>query len=104
MQQKRAKRKEDRFNNFCKISIEDTGPGIPDEEKKTIFDKFKRLKRDQTNNPQGSGIGLFICKKIVNLLEGKIWIEDVHPTGTRFCVTCYVWEKNHGQDKTCIGG
>ncbi len=86
----KAKRKEDRFGYFCKICVEDTGPGIPDDQKKFIFDRFERLKRDK--NVQGTGIGLFICKRIVNLLEGKVWVEDAVPSGSRFCVTCYVWE------------
>ncbi len=89
---KDAQRKEDRFGKICKVCIEDTGPGIPEEDKRIIFEKFKRL--DKNKNVQGSGIGLFICKRIVNLLEGKIWVEDVIPKGSRFCFTAYVWEKN----------
>ncbi len=82
-----SKRAGDKFKNIAKVCIEDNGPGVPDELKSQIFNRFRRLKRDK--DIQGTGIGLFICKRIVNLLGGKIWVEDVEPTGSRFCFTCY---------------
>lgn len=88
----KTKRFEDRFKRFAKICVEDTGPGIPDEHKSLIFNRFERLKRNK--EVQGTGIGLFICKRIVNLLKGKIWVEDAPDTGSRFCFTCYVCEGN----------
>lgn len=83
-----TRRVEDEFDKSAVICVEDTGPGIPDNVKKTIFNRFQRLKRDKSI--QGTGIGLFICKRIVNILGGKIWVEDATPMGSRFCFTCYV--------------
>ncbi|WP_461834117.1 GAF domain-containing sensor histidine kinase [Desulfothermus sp.] len=87
----KTQRAGDKFKKFAKICIEDTGPGIPDDLKKVVFNRFERLKRDK--GVQGTGIGLFICKRIVNILEGRIWIEDAKPQGSRFCFSCYVCEE-----------
>lgn len=91
-QVKKSKRKSDRFPYFLLFSVEDTGPGIPDDLKQKIFDRFQRLKRDK--QIEGTGIGLFICNRIVNILKGKIWVEEVKPKGSRFCFTCYVAGEN----------
>lgn len=87
-QVKKSRRKSDRFPYFLLFYVEDTGPGVPDELKQKIFDRFQRLKRDK--QIEGTGVGLFICNRIVNILEGKIWVEDAKPKGSKFCFTCYV--------------
>ena len=66
-----------------KICIIDNGKGIADEDKKIIFEKFK------SNHPlqgKGIGLGLYICKKIIDLHEGKIWAEDSPYHGASFCI------------------
>lgn len=98
-----SKRIEDKFKKIAKICIQDTGPGIPDDCKKIIFNKFERLHKDK--GVQGTGLGLFICKRIVSLLGGRIWIEDVKPQGSKFCFICYVYEGEYnGQAKTNLAG
>ncbi|WP_456325611.1 ATP-binding protein [Desulfonauticus submarinus] len=88
-----SRRKSDKFSKFIIFYVEDNGKGIPKGHKELIFRRFKRLKRDV--KIQGTGIGLFICQRIVNMWNGKIWVEDVEPTGSRFCFTCYLTgEKN----------
>jgi signal transduction histidine kinase len=72
---------------MVRFSVEDTGIGVPDEIKADVFKKFKRGNRKEDLGMEGSGIGLFICQKIVSILNGRIWVEDVHPTGSRFCFT-----------------
>mgnify|MGYP002787582655 CR=1 FL=1 len=54
------------------IAVEDNGPGVEVEHREFIFQMFKRSRVDV----EGSGIGLALCKKIVGIHRGKIWVED----------------------------
>ena len=75
-----------RINGNCaEILICDQGPGIPDEEKQNIFEKFQRLK-STAKKVVGSGLGLTFCKEMVKLHNGTIYVEDNEPCGTRFVV------------------
>ncbi len=64
-------------DNYWKIKINDSGPGIPDSEKPYIFDRFRR---SGSQNINGSGLGLAIVKKIVDLHDGDVGIND-NPKG-----------------------
>ena len=66
---------------------------IEDRYKKTIFDKFVRTEKSRESGIKGTGVGLFICRKIVSMFQGEIWVEDVDPHGSRFCVTLFVTEE-----------
>jgi signal transduction histidine kinase len=74
------------FRNYVQVSIDDTGPGIPDELKKKLFNKFTQAQRQRTKE-QGTGLGLVIAKGIVEAHGGRIWIEDNKPQGSRFIFT-----------------
>ena len=56
------------------VSVRDNGPGIPKEHHKKVFGVFERLQ--QTGKTEGSGMGLPICKKIVETMGGAMWIEE----------------------------
>ena len=59
--------------------MEDDGPGIPNDLRERVFDKFFRATRNgdvTTRQPSGTGMGLAIAKGIVEAHEGKIWIES----------------------------
>jgi len=64
------------------FEVSDEGPGIPDSEKKHIFDRFYTYKRDNTMNRRGLGLGLAICKSIVEAHHGIILAKDNKPSGT----------------------
>jgi PAS domain S-box-containing protein len=64
-------------DNYWKIRINDSGPGIPDSEKPYIFDRFRRC---SSQNINGNGLGLAIVKKIADLHDGDVGTED-HPKG-----------------------
>jgi len=69
------------------ITIRDTGAGMDKEQLGQIFQKFKRGKAGQTNWSSGSGLGLFIAKKFVQLHNGKIWAESKgNNKGTTFFI------------------
>ncbi len=63
------------------FTLADNGIGISDPYKQQIFQIFKRLNQ---NSSDGTGIGLSICKKIVQNYMGKIWVEDNKPNGAQF--------------------
>ena len=67
------------------IEVADNGIGIAKEYRDKVFIIFQRL--HNRNEFDGTGIGLSICKKIVDSLNGKIWIEDSPLGGTKFCFT-----------------
>jgi signal transduction histidine kinase len=68
---------------FYNVRVTDFGPGVPDKYKKDIFERFSRREK---GGVKGSGLGLTISKKIVELHKGKIWIEDNPEGGSIFCV------------------
>ena len=69
-----------------KFRISDTGYGIKKEDFDKLFEKFSRLNSATTNEIEGTGLGLVITKKYVDLLGGKIWFESDYGVGTTFYV------------------
>ena len=66
----------------CRVS--DEGPGIPETELKTVFDKFIQSSKTKTG-AGGTGLGLAICKEILATHGGTIWAENAKPNGAIFC-------------------
>ena len=56
--------------------VKDSGPGIPDEQKEIIFERFRQGNESLTRNYEGAGLGLSISKAYVEMLGGKIWVEN----------------------------
>lgn len=69
------------------LQVTDEGIGIDDDEKKKVFEKFYRIGSEQTRKTKGTGLGLYICKKIVESHKGTISVFDNEPAGTKFIVT-----------------
>jgi signal transduction histidine kinase len=69
--------------NSVKVSVSDTGPGIPAEYHIEVFDDFFRL--PQNDHQEGMGLGLAIARRLVNAMGGKIWVESEIGTGCKFC-------------------
>ncbi|MBI4374996.1 MAG: hypothetical protein HY549_00960 [Elusimicrobia bacterium] len=65
------------------FSVTDTGPGIPKNQLDAVFEKFRQLD-DGVSRKGGYGLGLAICKKVVELHGGKIWVESEQGKGSRF--------------------
>ena len=68
------------------IKISDTGYGIKQEDFDKLFEKFSRLENATQNEIEGTGLGLVITKKYVDLMGGKIWFESEYEVGTTFYV------------------
>lgn len=69
-----------------RISVTDTGIGIPEEALDKIFERFYQVKHADTMNYQGSGIGLHLAKEFVKLHGGEMWAERMPEGGSRFVV------------------
>jgi signal transduction histidine kinase len=57
--------------DFCKVAVEDNGPGIPDAMKELIFDRSHTVKK-----LRGKGLGLYIVNTLVQDFHGRVWVED----------------------------
>lgn len=66
------------------FSVADQGPGIPNEEKNRIFDKFYRIGDENTRKQQGTGLGLFLVKYLVEHHNGSISVQKNSPKGAIF--------------------
>jgi signal transduction histidine kinase len=76
-----------------KITVSDTGIGLKTEDKEKIFDDFVRIKSSQTREVTGSGLGLSIVKKIVDMYQGSIDVQSEPDKGTSFIITLIEPEK-----------
>ena len=68
------------------LCVEDNGKGIALAEQHQIFDKFFQARHQSLRKPEGSGLGLAITKKLVELHQGRIWVESAPEQGARFFV------------------
>lgn len=76
-----------RKNNAIQFSVTDEGPGIAEEEKDKIFDKFYRVGNEATRTSKGTGLGLYLCKKIAKDHNGNISVVNNDERGATFTVT-----------------
>ena len=76
-----------RYSGKIELHIIDEGPGIPDSEKKNIFKKFYRLGDEATRKTPGTGLGLYLCKKIAEDHDAEIRVTDHLPQGSNFIVS-----------------
>ena len=73
-------------NSLIQIQIQDTGSGIPPEDIPHLFQKFYRVDSSLTRTVGGSGLGLFISRKIVEMYNGRIWVESQVGQGSTFFI------------------
>jgi len=71
-------------NGYFTVSVSDTGPGIPPEERDRIFEKFRQVDSSNTRTKGGTGLGLTIAKEIVEMHGGRIWAESTLGRGSTF--------------------
>ena len=76
-------------DNLCNliISVEDSGRGIKKEHIDKLFTKFNRLEEDRNTTLEGTGLGLAITKHLLELMGGKIVVQSVYGSGSKFTVT-----------------
>lgn len=77
--------KHQQLDDMVVFSVRDNGPGIPEDQKEKIFQRFEQVR--ESDKQIGTGLGLYICKAIVELHGGKIWVENNHDGGSTFYFT-----------------
>ena len=69
------------------LSVEDTGPGIPEEQLDKIFERFFTHCEDTAEEDASSGLGLFIVKQVVEAHGGKVSVNNLRQGGTKFTIS-----------------
>ncbi len=77
------------------VSITDTGSGLTEEEQKIVFEKFRQTENQDVSIPKGTGLGLPICKQIIELHKGRIWVESAPGQGSTFSFSLPTDTKEH---------
>lgn len=73
-------------NDVVQVYVRDTGAGIPAEDIPHLFQKFYRVDNSATRTIGGTGLGLFISRKIIELYKGRIWVESEIGKGSTFFI------------------
>ena len=69
------------------ISVSDTGIGIAPKDQPKIFEEFRQVGTDHAHKSEGTGLGLTLAKKFIELHDGKIWVESEVGKGSKFTFT-----------------
>ncbi|MEH2233724.1 MAG: ATP-binding protein [Nostoc sp.] len=72
--------------NFLLITIQDEGRGIPEDKLQIIFERFQQVDASDSRNKGGIGLGLAICRDIIQQHDGKIWVQSILGKGSTFYV------------------
>jgi len=73
--------------NVVAFWVKDTGPGIPESEREAIFESFRQVDGSLTREVEGSGLGLTIARKFVEMHGGRIWVDSELGAGSTFHFT-----------------
>lgn len=77
-------------DTVIQLEISDEGPGIPDEEKKKIFNRFYRIGNEATRKTKGTGLGLYLCTRIARDHNADISVTNHSPRGSTFVVRFFI--------------
>ena len=93
-------------NDVCRLQFEvkDTGIGIPKEQQSTLFKPFSQADGSISRKYGGTGLGLAISKRIIELLNGKIYIESAAGKGTSFIFDIYTEAADYSSDAPAEAG
>lgn len=85
--------------NHAKVSVCDSGVGIPDNELESVFESFHQVDNSETRKTRGSGLGLAICKEIIEHYQGRIWTESTLGKGSCFYFTLPTPKNNNEKSR-----
>ena len=69
------------------VRVEDNGPGVPEDYRASVFERFRQVGGSRKGKPKGTGLGLTISREIVEHFGGRIWIEEAALGGAAVCFT-----------------
>lgn len=78
------------------ISVRDSGPGLSEEALERVFDRFYRVDGGDSQAAYGYGLGLYVCRRLVEAQGGRIWAENRPGKGALFAFTLPVWSGANG--------
>ena len=78
---------------FVTISIKDSGIGMSAKDREGLFSKFHRIENEKTKGITGTGLGLWITKQLIELMNGKIYIDSIENVGTKIYFTIPIFKK-----------
>ncbi|HEY1234463.1 MAG TPA: ATP-binding protein [Candidatus Binatia bacterium] len=78
------------------VSISDTGIGIAKEDQETIFEEFRQASGNYAHKREGTGLGLSLTRRFVEMRGGKIWVESEIGKGSKFTLTLPVNVRSEG--------
>jgi len=76
-----------RNGNSVEVSVKDSGVGIAKEDQEAVFEEFRQVGRDYTSKQEGTGLGLALTRRFVELHGGKIWLKSAPGKGSTFTFT-----------------
>ena len=79
-------------NDYIVVKVHDSGHSIPLEERGKVFQSYYRLKSDSAKHIPGAGLGLALCKHLIELHGGRIWLESEETQGNTFAISLPVRE------------
>jgi signal transduction histidine kinase len=74
-------------DGIVEVAVTDTGPGIAPEDYELIFEEFRQARGDSTKRNEGTGLGLPLSRKLIELQAGRLWVESVQGEGSTFRFT-----------------
>jgi signal transduction histidine kinase len=77
----------EREDGLVRVEVGDTGPGIAVEEQERIFLEFQQVESTAKGKPEGTGLGLALAKKFVEMHGGRIWVTSELGKGSKFTFT-----------------
>jgi PAS domain S-box-containing protein len=83
---------EETADQAVRISVQDTGIGIPEHQHAQIFGRFMRAENAQARGISGTGLGLYLCRELVEWHGGHLWFESQEGVGSTFFVTLPLYE------------
>jgi signal transduction histidine kinase len=87
----------DAMQQSALLSIQDHGIGIPEQQHGRIFSRFMRADNTHMYDIQGTGLGLYLCRELVERHAGRIWFKSVEGEGSTFYVSLPLYEQSPTQ-------